>query len=291
MMPAWPKNLTGGECRSQAERVYSGAAEIMGGLLIRFRHLTWAMRALSGLVLLGTLLIFSTCSPAEAPPLRFEVLVDESLGLRENALVRTNNGEVLGRVTTLRKNEAGTILALELDSKYRGRLSREASFQVSALETGDELHLGEAFGTPSIEDGTRIDARPGWLDRLSRGIGEWEGRTRELIGGAGSALGGFLKSLGQSPEAQGLKDSIEELGRDIATVTRDRAQRFVETELPQLEEKARRHRDKLISEGRDTEAQIFWKWFERWAHTMRGETKSLPAESEADSQSAGKPPA
>ena len=103
-------------------------------------------------------------------------------------------------------------------------------------------------------------------------------------------LGDFLKDLSQSPEAQRLKDSIEELGRDIATVTHARAQRFVATELPQLEEKARQHRNKLISEGRDTEAEVFWKWFQRWAQTMRGDSESLPAESEENSQPAGKPP-
>ena len=159
-------------------RVYSDKAE-MADLLIRFRHPGLAL-------ILGALLIWSSCSPAEAPPLKFEVLVDEALGLREQATVRTDAGEVLGRVTALRKTETGTILSLELDSTYRGKLSRSADFEIVGTATGDALHLGEAFGTPAVEDGARIDARLGWLDRLTRGIGEWEGRTRELIGGAGS---------------------------------------------------------------------------------------------------------
>lgn len=229
------------------------------------------------LLALGLALAGSCSHPDE--PFRFEVLMEDTGGLRVGASVRAGD-EVLGRVVGIQRGEEGTILTLELDSKYRGRLSRKANFSIVTAPRGDDLVLSEAFGSPAIEDGSQIDARPDWLEKLSRGLQDWKQKTGELLRSAGSSLQEFTQELRQSPEAQALADSIEEFGRDLATVTRDRYQSFVDKKLPELEARARKHRDELIAEGREREAEIFWKWFERWANAMRGEAQSGPAEAE-----------
>lgn len=225
------------------------------------------------------------CSTPDQP-FRFEILMEESGNLRPGAPVRSDD-ETLGRVTGIRNSDDGVVLALELDSKYRGRLSRNADFEIIPGAAGDELVVSGAFGSPAIEDDSRIDARPDWLDNLSRSLQDWEQKTREVLKNADSALQEFARDLSQSPEALDLRDSIQEFGRDLATITRERYRNFIDKELPELETRARKYRDSLIAEGREREAEIFWKWFERWANAMRSAKEPLPAEEEPHRRSGG----
>ena len=231
------------------------------------------------LVLASLFVVFLVSCSKPDQPFHFEVLLEDSGDLQTNSPVLAGE-ETLGKVVALEHIDEGVVVTLELGPDYRGRLSRNAGFEVISGPGGGHLNISDAFGSPAIEDGSRIDARPDWLERLSRSLEDWKGTTRGLLQEAGTALQEFTQDIRQSPEVQALVDSIEEFGSDLATVTKDRYQSFLNQELPKLEEQARQHRQKLIEQGREKEAEIFWKWFERWANAMRNGAPSGPAEAE-----------
>ncbi len=228
---------------------------------------------LLGFATLALLPAASACGQPE--PLRFSVQFEDAGEIRENSPVFFRDTEI-GRVTGVREYEDEAVIGVEIIPVYRQSVYREARFALASDCQGRPcLRIEDRSGDRTeIEEGDMIDARPGWFERLSRRIDELGTSAREALEDAKSGLSDAVSGFEDSPEFQAFKDRLAEAGRDAATLAQNRYQRFVEEDLPKLEEKARAYRDKLEREGRAEEAEIFWKWFGRWAEAV----KKPPAE-------------
>ncbi len=224
------------------------------------------------------LLVLMGCAGPE--PLRFSVQFDDSGALREGSPVIFRD-VAIGRVIGVQESSGETVIHVEIDPPHRETLYREARFTVGEDSGGQpSLLIADHPGDrTAIEEGDVIDARPGWFERLSQGLNELGSSAQKALEGAKSGLQDAVTAFEDSPEFKAFKERLAEAGRDAATLARSRYSRFVQEDLPKLEEKALAYREKLEREGRSTEAEIFWKWFRRWADAVQ------QAESESEEPS------
>lgn len=226
---------------------------------------------LAGLLTAGVLFSSYSCG-REPEPLRFSVRLEAPADARPGSPV-IFQGREIGRVIEVETKSGETIVHLEIDPTHRASLYREALFAVERDARGQAyVSIKDQPGDRTeIGEGDVIDARPGWFERLSRRAGELRDSAEEALEEVESELRAAVKSFEESPEFQAFKERLAEAGSDVATLARERYGRFLEEDLPRLEERAGAYRDKLEREGRETEAKIFWKWFQRWAEAMRAE--------------------
>jgi hypothetical protein len=207
------------------------------------------------------------------------LLFEEADGVKVNQPVMYR-GNKIGHVLQLYRTPEGVVTVdVEILPEHRGSVYREMNFRiVEDLSQGFVILAEDQEGDRTeVEDGDVIDNRPGWADRLSQSARQLSEAAGAALLALGETAGEILRDLEESPEAQSFRDSLAEFARDASRVVRSRYNRFVSEELPQLEKEAAAYRDKLEREGRKEEAEVFWKWFIRWAEAVRN-----PGQSEDD---------
>lgn len=230
-----------------------------------FRPTLW----LPILVAFIALLLTTTCQSPQQ--LVFSIRVDDPGDLKAGQPV-VHLGASVGTVREiLRESEDEATLVVEIPPEYRDEIYREMAFRiveddrfgpVLLLEDSEEERSG-------IEDGEVIDARSDWVERFMRRAGELGRAARETFEDLGMTVDQVIRDLEASPEAQALRKSLEEFAHDVQDVSDERLRKFAEEDLPELDSRAEAYRDKLVEDGRDKEAEVFWKWYARWAEAVR----------------------
>ncbi len=223
-------------------------------------------------------------------PVRFTVLLEQADGLQAGAPVIHRETEI-GRVVQVDGPPGKISVQVEIPPENQPRLYREAIFKVAADSTGNvRLLVEDREGRRTqLEDGDEIDMRPGWFEKLSDQLQKAGDSARSALTDLKTGVEQAVDSFEKSPEFKEFKDRLSEAGRDAASLARMRYEQFLETDLPKLEQKASAYRDKLIKEGRKEEAEIFWKWFQRWSEALKkaGREEEPPKAEEEPGGSSG----
>ncbi len=223
---------------------------------------------LSGLACLALFAALAACRQPD-PMLHFAVMVDDAKGIQPGQPV-VLDGLTIGSVHAVTTESGGQRIEVQIEPEYRARVQKEFFFRVESNTRGSVLRIEDSGeGKNPVGEGDLIDARASWFDRLASGAKKLSSSAGEALDNLKATIENTATAIEESPEAQALKESLSELGRDLASAARGRYQHFVEKDIPELEKKAEAYRDKLIREGRTEEAEVFWKWYSRLSGAIK----------------------
>lgn len=236
---------------------------------------------------LGCALLALACQAG----LTFTVTFDEVGGLEAGDAV-VYKGRQIGEVGDVTLTRAGAVeVELEIDREYRQTLYREAQFTLERTVTGGyqiAVYDTEGPRTP-IEGGEVLRGRPGSLEEL---MGKVQDLGRDLVTEGAERLNEQIDSWRQwlrESESAEPTDATEEEGTDllervgdyadrVATMSREQLERFRREELPELERRAAELRDWLREQGRNGDAERFWRDFRDWVESFDDEQSQPDAE-------------
>lgn len=235
---------------------------------------------------LGFALVALACQAG----LTFTVTFDEVGGLEAGDAV-VYKGRQIGEVGDVTFTRAGAVeVELEIDREYRHTLYREAQFALERTVTGGHrivVYDTEGPRTP-LEGGEVLRGRQGSLGEL---MGKVRDLGRDLVTEGAERLNEQLdawrqrlrESEGTEPDAteEEEADLLERVGDyadRVATMSREQLERFRREELPELERRAAELRDWLREQGRNADAERFWRDFRDWVESFdeKGDEQQQP---------------
>lgn len=212
--------------------------------------------------------------------LTFTVTFDEVGGLEAGDAV-VYKGRQIGEVGEVAFPRGGSVeVELAIDHEYRHTLYREAQFALERTVTGGHrivVYDTEGPRTP-IEGGEVLRGRQGPLEELVGKVGDL---GRDLVTEGAERLNEQIDSLRQwlresesedppstTEDETDLLERIGDYADRVATMSRQQLERFREEELPELERRAVELRDWLREQGRNADAERFWRDFRDWVESF-----------------------
>ncbi len=200
--------------------------------------------------LLSAALIFGSTGPR-----RFSVTFENARELKPGDAVHYK-GVQIGRVVDVALDPGGAArVQLAIDDRFHQQVYREACFRI---------RVPWREGRRSVEmvdiEGTRTPLQEG--DTV-KGI-------NSLFGCFFQRAGTKLPDLLDSPQVREFIlamleawDMASEAAQDFGTIALERFLEMAAQKWDDLEKRAHQHHARLLREGRQREAEIFWKWFSR----------------------------
>lgn len=235
---------------------------------------------------LGCALLALACQAG----LTFTVTFDEVGGLEAGDPV-VYRGREMGEVADVTFPRSGPIeVELAIDRDYRQTLYREAQFALERTVTGG--HRIAVYDT----EGPRTPLAGGEvLAGRQAPLGELMGKVRDLghdlvTEGAerlNEQIDAWRQWLRESEPPEATDEEIDLLERlegyadRVAAMSREQLGRFREEELPELERRATEVRQWLEEQGRNADAERFWRDFRDWVESF-DEDASGEREPDAD---------
>ena len=186
---------------------------------------------------------------------RFSVTFENARELKPGDAVHYK-GVQIGKVADIALDPAGAArVQLAIDDRFHQQVYREACFRIRVpwREGRRSVEMVEIEGTRThVQEGDTVEG------------------TDSLLGCFFRTAGTNLQDLLDSPQVREfVRATLEawnmasEAAQDFGTIA---LERFLETAAEKwadLEKRANRHHARLLREGRQREAEIFWKWFSR----------------------------
>lgn len=228
--------------------------------------------------------------------LTFTVTFDEVGGLEAGDPVVYRDREI-GRVVDFAFTRSGPIeVDLEIDREYRHAVYREAEFTLERTVTGGHriaVYDTDGRRTP-IEGGEVVAGRRAPLGEL---LGNVRDLGHDLVTEGAERLNEQLDAWrewlheSEAPEATDeeidLLDRLGDYADRVAEMSREQLERFREEELPELERRAAEVREWMAEQGRNADAERFWRDFREWVESFdekpageRQESKTKPSDTE-----------